>query len=257
MLPHDKPFSFPTHGYTEHSRDINDHSTMYRFHFSDSIPYYRSFRFDIEHGPHGTWPSDYESVAFFYHRENSMLVLTDHLDIGSEESRQRHGYRADEICRRERRTLPFEGNAQVMAKIARDRCGEDIGSREGFTAEAESCSGVCAFTLVIREGNSGIKLRKRFDGDHPVSEKAPDPPSFMPVLPPQKAVVEVDGEEAGVWYLPPRIMRGCWIEEDFEISQRFTRGKERVTISLRPAGGTEWSSSGYWVFAYLNGDFPT
>jgi hypothetical protein len=64
----------------------------------------------------------------------------------------------------------------------------------------------------------------------------------------------VDGEEAGVWYLPPRITRGCWIEEDFEIPARFTGAKERLTVSLRPRNGSRWSSSGYWVFTYLPAD---
>ena len=70
--------------------------------------------------------SDYESVAFLYHRLEQALFLTDHIDTGSRESRESHAYRAGGVERVERRALVYEGNAQVQIAAARDRSSEDI-----------------------------------------------------------------------------------------------------------------------------------
>jgi len=43
--------------------------SAYRWHIEDAIPFTRSIRVAIEHGPTNDVPADYSSVAFFYQRE--------------------------------------------------------------------------------------------------------------------------------------------------------------------------------------------
>jgi len=116
--------------------------------------------------------------------------------------------------------------------------------------DVEAVSASVSFSVSIRSDNGGVKLRKCFDGDRPAQERPPDPPAFMPVVPAQEAVVAVDGREAGTWYIPPRIGRRCWIDEDVEIPRRFTEGRDRIEISLRIAPGSEWRAAAYWIFSY-------
>jgi len=251
LSPHDEVFTFPTHGYPEHTRDVNDHSTMYRFHITDYVPYYRSFRFEIEHGPHGTWPSNYRSVAFFYHHPKQVLLLTDKIDVGSDVSEKEHNYHAKKIIRKERKTLPYEGNTQVIAAIHAQKYNEDILQIEGITDDVHAWDESCEFDVKIVPNNTGVKIRKRYDGDWPESKKKPDPPRSMPLIDSQEVLVLVDGADAGIWYLPRRIARRCWMEDDFEIPEKYTKGKNKIHIRLENRGETGWNAAAYWIYSYV------
>ena len=77
----DKVLSLPTTGCPVHDIDSQDNTVAYRFHLSDLVPYYRSFRFAKEHGPEGELPAHYSSTAFYYQVDTPSLVIdrsTDH-----------------------------------------------------------------------------------------------------------------------------------------------------------------------------------
>jgi Protein of unknown function (DUF2961) len=88
----DKVFSFPANGYPVHDIDSQDHTVMYRFQLSDLVPYYRSFRFALEHGPEGNIPTDYSGTAFYYQVDTPSLELTDQLTMSDSQSEQSHAY---------------------------------------------------------------------------------------------------------------------------------------------------------------------
>jgi len=259
VLPKDEPFAFPTHGYVEHARDIHDHTTMYRFHVADPVPYYRSFRFDIEHGPEGEIPSDYGSVAFHYHRDDAALVLTDALDVSDRESERAHRYGAcgdatggaarRGILWEGRRTLVHEGNDQVLDRVARSARGESWEAVAGITDDGRAWRLSCEFTVALRPDNRGAKLRRRYDGEWPPGE--PEAGARTRVVAPQEAIVSVDGREVGRWYLPGHHARRTWMEDEFEIPAAFTAGKDRVHVRLAAANETGWNEYRYWVFSYL------
>jgi hypothetical protein len=58
-------YSAPYHGVTIKDTDKGRVST-YRWHIEDPIPFDRSLRFVIEHGPVNDIPGDYSSVAYYY-----------------------------------------------------------------------------------------------------------------------------------------------------------------------------------------------
>jgi len=251
VLPHDGVFTFPTHGYPEHIRDLNDHTTMYRFHITDNVPYYRSFRFEIEHGPNGMWLSNYRSVAFLYHCPDPLLILTDKIDVESSASEEAHRYYAKKIMWTGRKTMPYEGNTQVIGTLYAQKYQEDLFQIEGSMDDEHAWDEMCEFDVKINPSNEGIKIRKRYSGNWPEPAEKPDPPRNMPVIKSQEALVLVDGEPVGIWYLPRRIARPCWMEDDFEIPEKYTEGKDKIHVRLENRGEAGWNAATYWIFSYI------
>ena len=244
MPPKDEPFAFPTHGYTEHVRNLQDHSTMYRFHVSDPIPFCRSFRFEIEHGPEGETPADYSSVAFCYLSPKQTLRLTgavEATDCASE------GKVWEGECR-----LFYEGNDQIRA-MRRAAQGEDWYRVAGELSHGVAFTGAQTLTVEVDPGNGGVLLRRTFDGRWPDLDHAPGPPEESHLVPAQEVRVRVDGEDAGVWYRAPGHWRACWMEDEFEIPARLTHGKESVEITLESTGPAAWNAFRYTVFARCGG----
>lgn len=253
VVPHDRPFAFPTHGYTEHSRSLNDHSTMYRLHYADWVPYYRSIRCALEHGPTGRWPSDYESVAFFYHRNRTSLVYVDAVDIGSLESRSAHGCRDDGTVSEEYRLLTYEGSGQVRASsfpAESDRSDGPLGIH-GIPGIVRSSSTPFSFRVTLPDGSVGLRIRRRLDGDRPTADSTSDPPRLLPTTAAQEAAVLLDGETVGTWYRSGWIARACWVDDDFDVLFRGSRTAGPVTLTIRPEADTRWRAAYYWVFAYV------
>ncbi|HDS74076.1 MAG TPA: DUF2961 domain-containing protein, partial [Firmicutes bacterium] len=245
VLPKDRVFTFPVHGYTEHSRDVDDHTTMYRFHLTDSVPFYRSLRFDFEHGPIGDTPANYESVAFTHHRDEPVLVLSDVIAIDNVSRTEN----VSGAMPRGHRTLVYEGNDQVIEQ--KRKAGDvpeswyDVG---GITDTGRVFTGSATYTVAIHGGNQGIKVRRRSDGEFPSGECPENERSR--VVPEQRVRVAIDGAEVGVWLMPAHHARRTWLEDDFEIPARFTAGKDRITIQLKNESDIGWNEYRYWIYSY-------
>ncbi len=243
---HDSVFQYPTHGYPVHVVDDQDHSVMYRFHFSEVVPFYRAFRFALEHGPVGTWPANYSSTAFFYQRESPRLALTDEIDVGDAASEQAHAYRCEGAREEKRYLLPYEGSYQLpKAKdtpVDRDHTFKDSGRVWDRSSE---------FTVAIEPENDGVKLRRRsyygFGSHGELGKERKNPVTTVS----QRVKVLVDGRDVGDWYVPAGHARATWRETEFEIPSEFTKGKQRLSIALRTEDGVQWDEYTYWVYTYV------
>lgn len=245
MKPMDEVFVYPTHGYPLHLRAREDYSVMYRFHVGEVAPYYRSFRFDLEHGPTGRITAHYSGTAFFYQRDEPVLALTDEIDIGDAASEQAHDYACETEIEAVSHTLPYEGSYQLTLQddAPRDR-------DHAFKDTGRVWDGTCSFTLKISPDNTGVKLRRRsYYGFGAVGSMGGGRPE--PVLTQaQRVRVTVDGEDAGSWYLPTGHARATWRETEFEIPKNLTQGKEQLKITLTSEEGTAWDEYTYWVYSY-------
>ncbi len=253
LVSMDKVFSYPVNGYPVHDIDAQDHSVMYRFQLSDMVPYYRSFRFVLEHGPEGNIPSNYSSTAFYYQVNTPVLEMTDQLTMDPQ-SKQAHAYSPGKVVWQGCRNLPFEGDRQIVfnnAYIADMKNGTTNRYSEALHACGQRATGTIEFKASILPDNQGIKLRRMLDYASPDMpgqqlEKRPKPL----IAPGEKAQVFVDGQRVGEWYTPPRHARLAWLEDDFEIPERFTAGKKQVQLRLEVAPGTTWSAFQYRVYSY-------
>lgn len=255
----DSVFSYPANGYPVHDTDSQDNSVMYRFHLSEMVPYYRSFRFALEHGGEGAGseaaqPSHYSGTAFYYQRDEPLLSMTDKLALQDPASRQAHAYRAGSMVWEGCRDLPFEGDRQAVftrAYIADQKEGTRENLAESLNACGERSSGTVEFTASILPGNRGVKLRRMLDyapAEIAGQELAQRPKPLL--VPAETAEVFVDGKDAGEWYTPPRHARLAWLEDDFEIPAQFTAGKTQLNIRLKVASPTPWSAFEYRVYTY-------
>lgn len=247
-------FSYQVSGYPVHDVDTQDHSVMYRFHLADLVPYYRSFRFALEHGGEGEVPSHYSGTAFFYQRDTPQLEMTDVLAIGDAGSEQSHSYRSRKIRWEGSRSLPFEGERQVVftRALAGDRDGGTCGSEaEALRARGRRSEEAVEFTLSALSDNSGVKIRRLLDYSPPEmagQELAARPQPLVAAA--EAARVFIDGQRAGDWYLAPRHARLAWLEDEFELPAHLTTGKNRLRIRLEIAPGAYWSEFGYRVYSY-------
>lgn len=250
----DKVLSLPTTGCPVHDIDSQDNTVAYRFHLSDLVPYYRSFRFAMEHGPEGELPAHYSSTAFYYQVDTPSLVMTDQLTIGDAQSERSHALSSAQVVWQGCRDLPFEGDRQIVFNNAYKtdmKNGTHESLREAMHACGQRAEGAVEFTASILPDNQGVKLRRLMDYAPPdipgqESEKRPKPL----IAPSETARVFVDGESAGEWYTAPRHARLAWLEDDFEIPAHFTAGKKQVKIRLEVAPGTNWSAFEYRTYVY-------
>jgi len=250
----DKVISAPVTGSPVHDIDSQDHTVGYRFHLADAVPYYRSFRFAMEHGPEGNLPSNYSSTAFYYQVDAPVLDLTDRFALDDAQSKQSHAYTSKQVVWQGCRYLPFEGDRQILfTKAYREDAKK--GTHEALAEALHQCGervmGPVEFTVSLLPSNSGIKLRRVLDyspPDVPGQESNHRPHPLIAAA--ESAHVFVDGADAGEWYTAPRHARLAWLEDDFEIPAKFTAGKKQVKIRIEPAPGTSWSAYEYRVYSY-------
>ena len=227
---------------------------MYRIHLGDLVPYYRSFRFALEHGPEGDLPANHSGTAFYYQVDTPALHMTDQFTMGDLKSELSHAYHPGVVVWQGCRDLPFEGDRQglftkLYAADAKNQTRESLG--ETLHACGQRTTGTIEFNVSTLPDNLGIKLRRLLDYSPPdmlgqETDKRP-----MPLIAPgETARVFVDGASVGDWYEPARHARLAWLEDDFEIPAQFTAGRKQVRIRLEVSPGTSWSAFQYRAYSY-------
>ena len=186
-------------------------------------PFRTGFRFGIEAHGHNDADIAHTGAIFYYGADAPGLVCTDFIDIGEAESEQDHGYATT-------------GSAQVVRVASCYENDEALLVRDtGRAIEA-----VSEFTVRIRPDNTGVRLRRRADQRYGR----------------QRARVYVDGEPVveRTWYFADRNPHCRWLEDEFEIAEAYTRGKESIRIRMErvnDGASPAWSEFGYWVFTHL------
>lgn len=201
--------------------------SMTRFCIGDSYPFYSELRFGIESGEHNNQYLEHSGTVFYYGQDRARLVKTDSLELNSPSSVRAHAYRPVGNVRREKLENYFEGNEDSVVWV-----GEVLRFDE-----------YSSFKVDISPKNEGVRLRRLSDQCHPR----------------QAARVFVDGEEVDtrMWYVADHNPYKRWLEDDFEIPARFTRGKNRLNIRIVPVDLTgrkevTWNEAAYQVFCYTN-----
>jgi hypothetical protein len=181
------------------------------------VPFDRSLRFSIEHGPENDKPAIYGSTAFWYGREEERLVQADVVDVGDPASEQAHDYQSAEPGPVDTLTSVFEG---------------DFDERE-WTETLRATKAPVEFEMDIAPSfgeGAGVTLRRMSD-----QEKSG-----------QAARVIVDGEAVGVWCQPLGNTHQRWLEDDFRLSAEATAGKESISVRLEPLDGAPaWHAARY------------
>lgn len=208
-------FTLPLHGFPAERDDRALHSSCYRLHVGDLIPYSSALRFGIEHGGESDQPAYYRSLAFYYQLDLPAAHLTDALDLGDAASEAAHGY-TDGVGVPLAQTSYHEGDWDTVP-------WPDTGRSLGGTSQ---------FTLTVSPLNRGVQLWRRRDQSTPA----------------QRALIYMDGELVGPWYSAYRNLAKRWGDEAFLIPGTLTAGKGAITVAVAMAGGA-WDAYRYWAYA--------
>ncbi len=207
------PFHLATHGFTTASK--SDRS-LYRFHLSEPVCFTNRAKFGIEHGPANDVNINYHSLAFYYHRPESKLKLTDELILGDSQSEQSHNYNTSDSRAETGKMYYFEGdNDRVPVK------------ESGYYIK-----GTSEFTVKVTPGKP-VRIKRMFD--YKIKN--------------QTAGIYIDGALVGTWYTNGSNSFKRWREEFFMIPAEFTKGKSEITIKIEaPVNEYKWSEFHYWIY---------
>lgn len=211
-------FSLPLHGQPSRFSGTTTQINAYRIHLGDSIPFESSLRFGREVGPADDVTAEYGSVAYYYAHDDGGLILTDKLDVGDPDSESLHGFVSEGSALTEL-TSEYEGEQDKVPV-------SDIGR----VAAIQS-----SFVVRIAPVNNGVKLRVRKDMGSGI----------------QKSRIFIDGQYAGIWYLPETNPYKRWRDADLEISGALTRGKSSLTVAVVNDGAGGWDEYRYWVYSHI------
>lgn len=211
--------------------------SAYRFLLADLMPFGRNAIIRLEHGGENESVEHYETVAYWYGRNQATLIPTDSLKVGDPASEQAHEYHSPDASE------PYE-------IVSRYEWGvETIHGHEVYAPHHDTgrtTTGTSEFTVAVDPGNVGVLLRRKLDYQFPN----------------QRAEVEVavpvdDGwsefRSAGAWHLagsntclfsnPPEELSPSqhvvqtsnrrFRDDEFLISRALTAGASKLRVRVR------------------------
>jgi hypothetical protein len=261
--------------------DLDKVHSAYRFLLTDMIPFGKNARFTLEHGGANDSNEHYETVTYWYGRQQAALVLTDEFDVGNKASEAAHAYASPDATEPETLESRHEvGVDHVPVKGGKPAEVVPTTSDDGRRTKAQS-----EFTLRAQPNAVGVMLRRRLDLQYPN----------------QKAIVYIaDGEaespqweEAGTWYSAggntvvfgdPRIVPEAkrkqhvelmppehivqtsnrrWRDDEFLLPTRLTSGRSKIRVRCkfvpvglplfpgRAADEEAWTEFRYWAYCFV------
>ncbi len=98
-----------------------------------------------------------------------------------------------------------------------------------------SATGEVTFTMKVASDNHGVRLLRL--GDQNTAY--------------QRATVLVNGKAVGEWLQPLANTHSRWLEDSFDLPASATKGKDKLTITIRPAEGSPaWSAATYRTLSH-------
>lgn len=218
-----RPFSLPMHGAPrtditdpDPAVQINARASLYRL--WPGIPFFRSGRHSIEHGPSNARSASYAAATFLYRQPRGRLQRSDAFDVADAAAARAHGYEANAIATPVL-TSAFEGEDPTA-----------------LTATLHTYDAAARFTLAIDPRNEGVELRRLFDRSEA----------------PTAAAVVVDGvrittiRSQGPWAEPRR-----WAENAVFVPAQVTRGKSSIEVLVVPQSGRRLTAARFEAWSFL------
>ena len=222
-------FSRPTHGAGTFlpGPDGRGQRSQYRMFGADGFLFEDGIRFGMEHGGGDEHAGEVTASTVFWYAAPRRLTRTDALKPADRRSATTH--RLQGSVTGARLTAYFEGDRDGNGVVSSTTAfgGQDYPapppsrSPEGVTATGIAFAKPVAFDVRLAARNCGAILRRLLDAATPSSVD-----------------VAVDGGAVGFWSIAEANPAKRWLEDDFELSARLTRGKRSVRVSMTPAKGT-------------------
>ena len=221
-------FSRPSHGHPWRDQFNGGGTNLtqaYRFHLGDCLPYNRSIRFGIEHGPYNDSPGTYSSVAYFYQLPTQVqgLELLADLDMGDAWQESLYDF------------SPPPSASVVTGLWA--YAGDDDGVMIEKSGYAYTGS-LATFTVPCGAQYENLLIRRHTDRG----------------VGGRKAHVFVDDAYAGIWYEADgnySNMNQRWLDSERLINASYFDGKEEVEIGILPFAGSGWNEFGFKLYGVV------
>lgn len=152
----------------------------------------------------------YHGAIFYYGIDHPTLIQTDTLDVGESVSERDHLYHSDgELTSL---TARYEGTLYEEKRFSGGFVTGEV------TDSGRKVSNTSEFTVAIHPDNVGVRLRRRSDQ----------------YFGRQRARVFVDHKPVTerTWYRADRNPHLRWLEDEFEIPARYTKGKSKIHVKL-------------------------
>ncbi len=259
-------------------------NSAYRFLLADLFPFGNRAVICLEHGGGNTSTEHYSSVVYWYGSPSPTLVLTDALNISSEEDTKAHDYQSPtaeapySLVSRYELGPDSDAPAWWHEKEARARGAEQFFAAEGDMVRI--MRGASEFTVQLDPDNLGVMLRRKFDYQYP-NQRAK---VFV-----KPADSDSSWELVGEWYTagsntcvhsrPPGdnfsaaelaptehnvvTSNRRWREEEFLIPHHLTDGVKQLRVRIEHVPDSRplypghpfpvknaWSEARYWAYCY-------
>ena len=195
--------------------------SMTRICIGDYYPFHTGLRFSVE-GGHGRHSGEdvRSGIIFYYGEPEASMILTDFVDIGDMNSEKKHNYVAKGSVT-DSLTSFYEGEFDQIP----------------ITDKGRKLSSGSTFKVDISPYNHGIIVRKRSDQG---SGR-------------QRARIFVDGKHITErdWYFADRNPYKRWLDDEFSIPEKYTKGKSKIELRVEPVlidAISNWNEYFYWIY---------
>jgi hypothetical protein len=220
--PQANPFS----GYNG-AYNSNSYWSMVRLALGDSYFFKQSIRFELEHGGANEGLGFHSGQIFLYMLPKTVKVhaFTDEIDVSDKESLDKHDY-----------TVAGSYDTKTVCSAYANGINTDY--REGLIHL--NFSGSISFYASIDKNNRGVVLNRtssQKDGRHCANIYVDD----------------VLVEEA-MWYYADSNPFYQWLDDSFQIPERYAKGKDRIKVTIEPVevdGSKTWNHSKYLIASLL------
>jgi hypothetical protein len=194
--------------------------SMTRVCIGDFYPFHTDLRFSVEGGSGRHSGEDVRSgIVFYYGEPEPSMVLTDFIDIGDATSENAHDYKAPESVVNSLTSF-YEGEFDQLP----------------VTDEGRKLAHGSSFRIKVLPQNNVIILRRRSDQQ----------------LGRQRAKIYIDGRlvKEKDWYYADQNPYKRWLDDEFIIPAKYTKGKSQIEIKIVPLSinsTSTWNEYFYWV----------
>lgn len=192
-------YSLPANGYASSLKGGQEGMCLYRFHVSDCVPFYRSFKAGIERWPWNWGNTEYSAVSYYYLSRTPWLVLTDSLSMEDDTGREDHD---------------FDFGALFDLRVLQSAYAGDSSSPRTRTGYYFSDS--LWFNVRLDSANRGVLFRVATDV----------------VQGGQAADLYVDSVFAGRWRISHENKFQRFFDADFFLPESLTAGKDSIRIRM-------------------------
>jgi hypothetical protein len=207
------------------------YQNAYRIYLGERYVFYNHIKIQNEGRAVDPAKMEVSQVVYYYKKADGLtgLLLTDSVDVGNQASEQAHSYSISKQTWTGTTSDHYDGYMDDINYYAR-------------TDDGRAFNGYSQFKVKINPNNRGVKLRKRLNTGLNGRQRANVYVDSILIDRPWQ--ITTASNQSGMQ---------CWRDDDFEIPDSLTNGKDSITIKIEYVASPQYGSINeyfYWVMSY-------